>query len=176
MRQIRQGVFETNSSTQHSLVLRKNKYRTLEDLAKHPNLPKEIVLKIDLSVDYERDYKKQDTIENRIQALFNMVAVKAYEIGTHYLFIFFDKLNELGIKYEIRSNGYDYMSDWGAYPSTFIEKIMDDEEAFVTYIAGELWGGTFCDEGGYEDQIDEWDEKCAKEKNKGETIYLYERE
>ena len=68
------------------------------------------------------------------------------------------------------------MSDLGAYPSTFIEKIMDDEEAFVTYIAGELWGGTFCDEGGYEDQIDEWDEKCAKEKNKGETIYLYERE
>lgn len=174
--QIRQGVFETNSSTVHALSIKKSEYRTLDDLAKHPNLPKHVTLQINQSLNYE-DEKNLKTMEQRISAMFNMLSCQV-EWGGEItkLFTFFDWLNLLGIGYTIVGDGKNRLWNYGHYKSEIVERFIDDEEFFVSYLTGNIWADSFADDEPHTDkQWEVWNRAYSEHSSLKDAYFFSHR-
>ena len=172
-KQIRLNVFETNSSTQHALVIRcKNKHRTIADgIPEGVKLPDKIQL---YTMSYgEIDNLPLTTVENRILYLYNvMCSNNAYKED---LINFLSRIGRLGINYEL-SEIKDYV--YYDLPCDIIENIMKDERTFVAFIfATDIFYDTYADDCGSWEQQCEWEDTIDKfvKESKNDVIELRDR-
>lgn len=174
-KQIRAGVFETNSSTQHALVI-KSQYRERkleEGVPEGYQLPENVLLKV--MSDNELDDMPLTTFENRLLYLYN--AMYSWEVYKDTLVRFIAYLNKLGINYELCDD------DMGTPPEPMagdiVRDIMDKAhtERFMAFLfADDIFYDSFADDEVYDiSEYDEWDDKIAAFINGEEVIYLNER-
>lgn len=158
-RQIRQSVFETNSSTQHVLVI-KSKYlnRSIDDgIPESFKTPEKVTL---YGVTWEnwKDNIKLNTFINRLVYLYS--ALLDWQIDRRYLIRFFIWLDKLGIKYELCE-----LPENGSYcdiiPEELIEELLNvhHEENFIAYLfADDILNDSYADDCG------SWEQQCKWEK------------
>lgn len=162
--QIRLNVFETNSSTQHALVI-KSRYRNrkIEDgVPEDVKLPEKIQLFSMFSSWADRENVNLTKIETRINYLFN--ALLSWDVDKEYLIRFLSYLNRLGIKSELceldpDADYYDLM------PRDFIEDLMGvhHESIFLAYIfADDIFNDSYADDCGSWEKQCEWEDTIAK--------------
>ena len=171
--QIRQGVFETNSSTQHALVIRcDDKTRTIADgIPANVKVPEKIQLR---TMSYgDIDNLPLTTVENRILYLYNVMCSNNAE--KEDLINFLSRIGRLGINYEIaETEDYVYYD----FPCDMIEDIMKSEETFVAFIfARDVFYDTYADDcGSWEEQC-EWEDTIEKfiKESKNDVIELRDR-
>jgi hypothetical protein len=172
-RQIRQGTFETNSSTQHALVI-KSKYlkRSISDgIPEGFNVPEKVTL---YGVHWE-DNIKLNTFENRLVYLYS--SLLDWQINKCYLIRFFVWLDKLGIKYELCELSEDdsYCDD---IPEDFIEELLDvhHEEKFIAYLfADDILNDCYADDCGSWEQQCEWEQTIADFSKGSDSITLRTR-
>ena len=172
-RQVRQGTFETNSSTQHALVIRcDNKHRTIADgIPDGVKIPEKIKL---YALDYvDIDNLKLTTVENRVLFLYNMML--SYRAEKSDLINFLSRLTKLGINYELHEfdgDVYYNMSD------DILDDIMNHEETFIAFIfAKDIFYDTYADDYGSWEQQCEWEDTIDKfiKESKNDVIELRDR-
>lgn len=152
-RQIRLNIFETNSSTQHALVIRysNNGMRIVDGIPDNIELPDKIRL---YSVSWEEfDNMKLTTIENRILYLYNILL--GGDVPKYELITFLSKLNQLGINYELYAlNDYVYNN----FPTGILEDILHKNENLMAFLFAD---DVFYDS--YADDCGSWEQQCAWE-------------
>lgn len=171
--QIRLNVFETNSSTQHALVI-KSKYlnRSITDgIPEGFNVPEKVKL---YGITWE-DNIKLNTFENRLVYLYS--SLLNWQIDKHYLIRFFIWLDKLGIKYELCD-----LSEDGSYydiiPEDFIEDLLgvNHEENFIAYLfANDILNDSYADDCGSWEQQCKWEQTIADFSKGNEVITLRTR-
>ena len=152
--QIRLNVFETNSSTQHALVIRcADKNRSIKDgIPEGVKLPEKVQLYAMSRGNI--DDIKLTTIENRILYLYNLLlacGVPKYELVT-----FLSKLNQLGINYEL--SAYDYDVYYDSFSDDIRNEIIHKNENLMAFLfAEDIFYDTYADDCG------SWEQQCAWE-------------
>ena len=152
--QIRLNVFETNSSTQHALVIRcADKNRSIKDgIPEGVKLPEKVQLYAMSRGNI--DDIKLTTIENRILYLYNLLlacGVPKYELVT-----FLSKLNQLGINYEL--SAYDYDVYYDSFSDDIRNEILHKNENLMAFLfAEDIFYDTYADDCG------SWEQQCAWE-------------
>lgn len=174
-RQIRLNVFETNSSTQHALVI-KSKYRnrTLED-----GIPDGITFPEKLKL-YQLNWATMDslklnTLENRILWLYNVALADSWD-NIENLIHFFVCLQKLGVNYELFDIS-DNVNFYTLIPTKFIKEILGNDEHFIAFLfLDDILYDTYADDcGSWEEQC-EWEDTIQKFIDKIEQpIILRER-
>ena len=172
-RNIRQGTFETNSSTQHALVIRcDNKHRTIADgIPDWVKLPEKIQL---YTMPYcDIDNMPLTTVENRILYLYNVMCSGNAE--KQDLINFLSRIGRLGINYElVETEDYVYCD----FSYGMVEDIMKHEETFVAFIfAKDIFYDTYADDCGSWEQQCEWEDTIDKfiKESKNDVIELRDR-
>ena len=172
-KQIRTGMFETNSSSMHALVFHthygyiKEGSTYYEDLPSNVELPKKVYFE-------DKTYIEDDalkTIEGRLQIIFNYLTY--YEYGKK-LVNFLGILNDIGIAYELPNT----TDCWGCSDCPIhehlLEEIVDNKGKLLAFIyAYDVWYDTFCDEDCDDEQIDRWDDEVAKRANEPGAVYMF---
>ena len=171
-RQIRNGVFETNSSTQHALVI-KSQYRNRQIA---DGIPEGVTLpeKVQLYSMYSKYAQRKNTgltkIENRINYLFN--AMMDWQVDKSYLIRFLSYLSKLGINYELCDLDPD-ASYYNMLPEDFVEEIMspNHEDNFLAFIfADDIFYDSYADDCGSWEQQCEWEDTVSKFATGDDTI------
>ena len=173
-RQIRLNVFETNSSTQHALVIRcADKNRSIKDgIPDGVKLPDKVHL---YAMSYsDIDNIKLTTIENRILYLYNVLL--AWDVPKCELVTFLSKLNQLGINYEL--SAYDDDVYYDGFSDDIRDEILHKNENLMAFLFAE---DVFYDT--YADDCGSWEEQCAWEdtiskfvkESKHDVIELHDR-
>ena len=142
--QIRQGVFETNSSSIHAICISKD-----HDISK---------LELPFLVKFMRDefgrendklsdtYKKASYLYESILGIYkNKADEKLKHIET--------VLSNYEITCSFEENSYGYIDHVGTGVKEWIEKIVDDDEMLLTYLFGDAFIITGNDEDGIIDEI-----------------------
>lgn len=171
--QIRLNVFETNSSTQHALVIRcDDKHRTIKDgVPEGVKLPEKVRL---YPVTWqELDKIKMNTIDGRLLFLYNMILAAWCDKSD--LVCFLSRLQQLGINYELsefNENVYHTVSE------DIVEKIMHDKEIFTAFVfANDVFYDTYADDCGSWEQQEKWLDTIDTfvKESKQEVIHLHDR-
>ena len=173
-RQIRQGVFETNSSTQHALVIRcKNKHMSMADgIPDDVKLPEKVKLYA-MSWD-DIDNIKLTTIENRILYLYNILL--SWDVPKCELITFLSKLNELGINYELTPCDDDVY--YKGFSEDILEEIIHENENLMAFLfADDIFYDTYADDCGSWEQQCEWENTISEfiKESKNDVIELRDR-
>lgn len=173
-RQIRQGVFETNSSTQHALVIRcKNKHMSMADgIPEDVKLPEKVKLYA-MSWD-DIDNIKLTTIENRILYLYNVLLV--WNVPKCELITFLSKLSQLGINYEL--SAYDGDVYYNGFSNDILEDIIHKNENLMAFLfADDIFYDTYADDCGSWEQQCEWENTISEfiKESKNDVIELRDR-
>ena len=152
--QVRLNVFETNSSTQHALVIRCNdKNRSIKDgIPDGVKLPDKVCL---YAMSWDNiDNMKLTTIENRILSLYNILLT--WNMPKYDLITFLSKLNQLGINYEL--SAYDDDVYYDGFSNDIIEEIIHKNENLMAFLfADDIFYDTYADDCG------SWEQQCAWE-------------
>ena len=162
-RQIRLNVFETNSSTQHALVIRcADKNRSIKDgIPEGVKLPEKVQLYAMSWGDI--DDIKLTTIENRILYLYNILLT--WDIPKYDLITFLSKLSQLGINYEL--SAYDDDVYYKGISHDILEEILHKNENLMAFLfADDVFYDTYADDCG------SWEQQCAWE----DTISAFVKE
>ena len=173
-RNIRQGTFETNSSTQHALVIRcKNKHMSMADgIPEDVKLPEKVKLYAMTWGDI--DNIKLTTIENRILYLYNILLT--WNAPKHELITFLSKLNELGINYELTPYDDDvYFDD---FSDDILEEIIHKNENLMAFLfADDIFYDTYADDCGSWEQQCKWEDTISEfiKESKNDVIELRDR-
>jgi hypothetical protein len=173
-KQIRLNVFETNSSTQHALVIRcKSKHMSIADgIPEGVKLPEKVKLYAMTWGDI--DNIKLTTIENRILYLYNILLT--CNVPKHELITFLSKLNELGINYELTP--YDDDVYFGDFSDGILEEIIHKNENLMAFLfADDIFYDTYADDCGSWEQQCEWEDTISEfiKESKNDVIELRDR-
>ena len=149
--QIRKFVFETNSSTQHALVINSQ----YEDRKIADGVPEGVKLPDTIQL-RELNWKEMDeltfyTVENRLLWLYNSIINLMYE-NKGYIIRFLMWLQKLNIKFELTElEDFCYQD----CPYDFIEQIMENEKRFMAFVFADdvLYDSYQDDCGSYEEQM-----------------------
>lgn len=169
--QIRLNVFETNSSTQHALVIRcKNKHMSMTDgIPDDVKLPEKVKLYAMTWGDI--DNIKLTTIENRILYLYNILLT--WHATKYELITFLGKLNELGINYELTPYDDDvYFDD---FSDDILKEIINKNENLMAFLfADDIFYDTYADDCGSWEQQCKWEDTISKfiKESKNDVIEL----
>ena len=161
-KQIRQGVFETNSSSMHALVF-KTKYKEDGDI-KELGLP----TVVDFSLNKYIETDELDTSENRIMFLYNMVMCYGEKPD---VITFLSVLDELGIKYILPKDGTEHQ--YCPSCDEIAELILTSRTKLIQFIcAYDVCYSTICDDCCSEEDVDKWFDEMLEKKNEEGAIYL----
>lgn len=172
--QIRLNVFETNSSTQHALVIRcADKNRSIKDgIPDGVKLPEKVQLYAMSWGDI--DDIKLTTIENRILYLYNILL--AWDVPKCELVTFLSKLNQLGINYEL--SAYDDDVYYDGFSDDIRDEILHKNENLMAFLfAEDVFYDTYADDCGSLEEQCAWENTISAfvKESKHDVIELHDR-